>query len=153
MSQYGKETARNRLEICQRWMKCHKPGKRGWTWYHKWQYFCPESRWHKIQGCREWVSDCHRHKMSQWTKCPVDVPFGSKCKVEVPLVDVLSMHHSKTADWGLVPQDPVFIYWYTTVSCVLGKFTTPHPSFPPDLFLYVNLGAKGAQKLFKTLAP
>jgi hypothetical protein len=30
---------------------------------------------------------------------------------------------------------------------------TPHPSFPPNLFLYVNLGAKGAQKLFKTLAP
>jgi hypothetical protein len=28
-----------------------------------------------------------------------------------------------------------------------------HPSFPPDLFLYVNLGAKGVQKLFKTLAP
>ncbi len=32
-------------------------------------------------------------------------------------------------------------------------WATPHPSFPPDLFLYVNLGAKGAQKLFKTLAP
>jgi hypothetical protein len=37
--------------------------------------------------------------------------------------------------------------------CVLGESMTPHPSFPPDLFLYVNLGAKGAQKLFKTLAP
>jgi hypothetical protein len=30
---------------------------------------------------------------------------------------------------------------------------TPHPSFPPDLFLYVNLGAKGAQKLFKPWPP
>ncbi len=27
------------------------------------------------------------------------------------------------------------------------------PVVPPDLFLYVNLVAKGAQKLFKTLAP
>jgi hypothetical protein len=36
MSQYGKEAARNRLEICHRWTKCHKPGKRGWTWCHKW---------------------------------------------------------------------------------------------------------------------
>jgi hypothetical protein len=37
--------------------------------------------------------------------------------------------------------------------CVLGDSTTPHISFPPKLFLYVNLGAKVAQKLFKTLAP
>ncbi len=30
--------------------------------------------------------------MSQWTKYPVDVPFGSKCSVDVPLMDVLSVH-------------------------------------------------------------
>ncbi len=30
----------------------------------------------------------------------------------------------------------------------------PHiPVFPPDFFLKVNLNAKGAKKLFKTLAP
>jgi hypothetical protein len=44
----------------------------------------------------------------------------------------------------------LFIHNYL---CVLGESTTPHPSFPPNLCLYVNLGAKGAQKLFKTLAP
>jgi hypothetical protein len=27
ISQYGKEVARNRLEICHRWTKCHKAGK------------------------------------------------------------------------------------------------------------------------------
>jgi hypothetical protein len=37
--------------------------------------------------------------------------------------------------------------------CVPGESMTPHPSFPPNLFFYVNLGTKGAQKLFKTLAP
>ena len=48
----------------------------------------------------------------------------------------------------------IFIYLFIH-NClrVLGESMTPHPSFPPDLFLYVNLGAKGAQKLFKTLAP
>jgi hypothetical protein len=39
-------------------------------------------------------SNCHRYEMSQWTKCPVDVPFGSKCSVDVPLVDVPSRHRS-----------------------------------------------------------
>jgi hypothetical protein len=33
----------------------------------------------------------------------------------------------------------LFIHNYL---CVLGESMTPHPSFPPDLFLYVNLGAK-----------
>jgi hypothetical protein len=33
-------------------------------------------------------SNCHRYEMSQWTKHPLDVPFGSKCSVEFPLVDV-----------------------------------------------------------------
>jgi hypothetical protein len=37
--------------------------------------------------------------------------------------------------------------------CVLGESMTPHPSFPPDLFLHVNLGTKGAQKFFKDLGP
>ncbi len=32
--------------------------------------------------------------MSQWAKRPVGVPFGPKCSVDVPLVDVLSMHYS-----------------------------------------------------------
>ncbi len=36
----------------------------------------------------------------------------------------------------------LFIHNYL---CVLGESTTPHPSFPPDLCLYVNLEAKGAQ--------
>ena len=49
-----------------------------------------------------------------------------------------------------VQQKYLFIHNYL---CVLGESTTPHPSFPPDLCLYVNLDAKGAQKLFKTLAP
>jgi hypothetical protein len=30
--------------------------------------------------------------MSQWTKRSVEILFGSKCSVDVPLVDVLSMH-------------------------------------------------------------
>jgi hypothetical protein len=48
----------------------------------------------------------------------------------------------------------LFIYLFIhNCLCVLGESTTPHPSFPPDLCLYVNLDAKGAQKLFKTLAP
>ncbi len=42
--------------------------------------------------CSELVSECHRYEMSQWTKCLVDVSFGSKCSEDVPLVDVLSMH-------------------------------------------------------------
>ncbi len=29
---------------------------------------------------------------------------------------------------------------------ILGESMTPHPIFPPSLFLYVNLVAKGAQK-------
>jgi hypothetical protein len=37
-------------------------------------------------------SNCHKEKMSQWTKHPVDVLFGSKCAVDVPLMDVLSRH-------------------------------------------------------------
>jgi hypothetical protein len=37
-------------------------------------------------------SNCHKDGMSQWTKHPVDIPFGSICSVDVPLVDVLSMH-------------------------------------------------------------
>jgi hypothetical protein len=43
-----------------------------------------------------------------------------------------------------------FIYLFIhNCLCVLGKSTgmTPQLSFPPNLFLYVNLGAKGAQKL------
>jgi hypothetical protein len=49
---------------------------------------------------------------------------------------------------------PVNVFYFIhNCLCVLGESMTPHPSFPPDLFLYVNLGAKGAQKLFKTLAP
>ncbi len=36
--------------------------------------------------------------MSQWTKHPVDVPFGSKCSVDVPLVDVPSRHRELHAD-------------------------------------------------------
>ncbi len=48
----------------------------------------------------------------------------------------------------------IYIYLFIhNYLCVLGESTTPHPSFPPDLCLYVNLDAKGAQKLFKTLAP
>ncbi len=39
--------------------------------------------------------NCHRYEMSQWMKCPVDVPFGSKCSVDVPLVDVPSRHPGK----------------------------------------------------------
>jgi hypothetical protein len=40
--------------------------------------------------------------MSQWTKHPVDVPFGSKYSVDIPLVDILSMHPiSKHADQNL----------------------------------------------------
>jgi hypothetical protein len=46
----------------------------------------------------------------------------------------------------------IFLFIHNCL-CVLGESMTPHPSFPPDLFFYVNLGAKGAQKLFKTLAP
>jgi hypothetical protein len=42
--------------------------------------------------CSELVSECHRYEMSQWTKCLVNVSFKSKCSVNVPLVDVLSMH-------------------------------------------------------------
>ncbi len=37
-------------------------------------------------------SNCHWYEMSQWTKHPLDVPFGSKCSVDVPLVDVPSRH-------------------------------------------------------------
>jgi hypothetical protein len=37
-------------------------------------------------------SNCHKDKMSQWTKHPVDVLLGSKCSVDVPLIDVLSRH-------------------------------------------------------------
>jgi hypothetical protein len=44
---------------------------------------------HKIPGCCERVSDCHGYEVSQWTTRPVDVPFGSKCSVDVP-----SRHHS-----------------------------------------------------------
>jgi hypothetical protein len=46
----------------------------------------------------------------------------------------------------------MIFFLYTAVLCVLGESTPPHFSFPPSLFLYVNLGAK-AQKVFKTLAP
>ncbi len=56
--------------------------------------------------------------------------------------------------WTL--QSGKYIYFFLTqlfFLSVLGESTTPHPSFPPSHFLYVNLGAKGAQKLFKTLAP
>jgi hypothetical protein len=43
----------------------------------------------------------------------------------------------------------IFFYLFIhNCLCVLGESMTPHPSFPPDLFLYVNLGAKGVQKLF-----
>jgi hypothetical protein len=44
---------------------------------------------HKIPGCCERVSDCHGYEVSQWTTRPADVPFGSKCLVDVP-----SRHHS-----------------------------------------------------------
>jgi hypothetical protein len=59
---------------------------------------------------------------------------------------------SKNSSEGIGNFENLFIYLYTTVLCVLGESMTPHPSFPPGLFLYVNLGVKGAQKLFKTLA-
>jgi hypothetical protein len=46
-----------------------------------------------------------------------------------------------------------FIYLYTTVYVFWASPRLHIPIFPPELFLYVNLGAKAAQKLFKTLAP
>jgi hypothetical protein len=46
----------------------------------------------------------------------------------------------------------LYLYLHTTVY-VFWASPRPHiPVFPPVLFLYANLGAKGAQKLFKTLA-
>jgi hypothetical protein len=47
---------------------------------------------HKIPGRCEWVSECYRYEMSQWSKYPVEVSFGSKCSEDVPLAEVLSMH-------------------------------------------------------------
>jgi hypothetical protein len=44
-------------------------------------------------------------------------------------------------------------YLYTTVYVFWVSPRSHIPVFPPDLFLYVNLVAKGAQKLLKTLAP
>jgi hypothetical protein len=37
-------------------------------------------------------SNCQRYEMLQWTKHLVDIPFGSKCSLDVPLVDVRSRH-------------------------------------------------------------
>ncbi len=49
--------------------------------------------------------------------------------------------------WLLFAITELFIYLFIhNCLCVLGEYKTPH-SFPLDLFLYVNLGAKGAQKL------
>jgi hypothetical protein len=53
----------------------------------------------------------------------------------------------KTCDCG------AYVYSYTTVY-VLWVSPQPHIAvYPPDLFLYVNLVAKGVQNLFKPLAP
>ncbi len=46
----------------------------------------------------------------------------------------------------------IYVLFIHNCLCVLSP--RPHiPVFPPDLFLYVNLVAKGAQKLLKSLAP
>jgi hypothetical protein len=60
----------------------------------------------KILGCCERVSNCQRYEVSQWTKRPVDVPFGSKCSVDVPLVHGRSV---QAPSFVLVPF-PVPIY-------------------------------------------
>ncbi len=54
-------------------------------------------------------SNCHRYEMLQWTKCPVDVPFGLKCSVDVPLVDVPSRHRGRcgVVEATLAPGDPL----------------------------------------------
>jgi hypothetical protein len=50
--------------------------------------------WVDVQSVH-FQSNCHRYEMSQWTKCPVDVPFGSKCSVDVLLVDVPFRHRGQ----------------------------------------------------------
>jgi hypothetical protein len=57
-----------------------------------------------------------------------------------------------TSNWFKNLREKVYLFVHICL-CVLGESTTPHPSYPLDLFLYVNLGAKEEQKLFKTLAP
>jgi hypothetical protein len=47
----------------------------------------------------------------------------------------------------------LFIYLYTTAFVFWASSQHHIPVFPLHLFLYVNIVAKRAQKLFKTLAP
>jgi hypothetical protein len=56
MSQYGKGAAKNRLEICHRWTKCHR-------------HVNPETgvdvkSWDVRMGVK-----CHEYKVSQWALC------------------------------------------------------------------------------------
>ncbi len=64
MSQYGKEAARNRLEICLRWTKCHKPVKKRVDMMSQ-VTWCPscDMRGHKIPGC------CERSRIVTGRKC------------------------------------------------------------------------------------
>jgi hypothetical protein len=47
----------------------------------------------KITDCSKWVSECLWNEMSQKTKSPVDIPFGSKflarggCSIKAPIQD------------------------------------------------------------------
>ncbi len=74
MSQHGKEKARNRLEICHRWTKCHNPGKRGWTWCHKWHdvhlvtWVDEKKSRDVVNGCQIVTGmKCHSGLNIQWT--------------------------------------------------------------------------------------
>jgi hypothetical protein len=55
--------------------------------------------------------------------------------------------------WQLNKSFYLYVFIYTQLFMCSGRVHDHDPSFPPDLFLYVNLGVKEAQKLFKTLAP
>jgi hypothetical protein len=74
--------------------ECHKPSKKGMDMMPQVTKHHPpcERGECKIFGCCERVTHCHRYDMSQWTKRPVDILFGSKCSVDVPLVDTPSRH-------------------------------------------------------------
>jgi hypothetical protein len=81
-------------------MKCHR---RGWPYYREIKCHIVKFSPNFLSKCsflgwmynRPLSVQCHRYKMSQWTKHPVAVLFGSKCTVDVPLVDIPSRHLKK----------------------------------------------------------
>jgi hypothetical protein len=144
MSQNGKKehkklkaemsvAARNKQEICHRWTKCHRPGKRGWTGCHKQQNVYHVTGVDENHRSSEQVLEGLWNEMSQSTKCPVNVPFGSKCSADVAWVN-LPLRHL----WLIVQTNPMVLKYfdlssdiYCTTVLRLLKCSTHHVTLIP----------------------